>query len=628
MCKQFFRMLLVIPFFIVNLKADYIHPAQNHYATVRVEILEQLCDAITERQIKDEADQNFGAIMDSMSNEVHLRTGEAIFPLAAALKYIKRKEFGSAAIQLSNWVLSHQEDEGSWHEISETDQDITANLLLALACAYPIVEPQLSKTTMMNWQIAMRKAANFLARKNSNTPQHTMQCATIAAALAATWLILPDGAYKSKAIAMARLVGWSINKEGFISCYASHDKPQQLTIDPGRALDSTIWLLGFYAKVFKDDSIKQELLKALVTHLSLVYPNGSIDYSWGVCSNEWTTFGNINADGCQASFSLFADEDSRFYTAGILNLEYLSQFIENGLIAYGPLYRLLFDHSPSIRLSISRAKNLAFAIEYGAQQPQTAPALPCEIMNWHKYFKTTGIVLVRSPHYMATLSAFNAIYRGSDSGDDKALLPPAGGSLCNLWCEGSGFLQLSSQAQFHPNPSLFPELDYSPLPLTPRIETYSEKELFSNLHEYRCKMSVKRVKNAIAKIAVAGRLKNIEYKTMGIMYRWTHRFESKAIEKEVFIHYGNKKAGIQIIEPFVHLQGAKIHKLDDKTVRIAYPESQWILRLVEGKAKFELGKEAERYRLPVPGIRCYPVTLRLPKYKNEKITIVYRLEKQ
>lgn len=602
--------------------------AKNRLKEKSLNLMLELCDAIIERQIIDEKETNYGAIIDSTNGMCFTRAAEAVFPFAVAYKHTKENKYGVAAIRLANWLIRQQSSEGSWLELPDSSTVTTTNQLLMLACAYPILKPFLHKAAQLLWKLALKRAADYLTIHINQDFAPISYCAITTASLAATYRILPDDNYQTKAMELARLIAWKMNKEGFLVGEGNLEGKQRLGIDPGYDISKSLWALGFYAIAFKDEAIKQKVIKSLDSHLYMVYPDGSIDNSWGVCSNQWTTYGNLAANGCQASFGLFSAEDERFNSAAILNLRYLTRMMKYGIISYGPHYWQLFDETPSIYPSIVLAENLALTLEFGDLTANATPALPCEIMNWFKHFQTVNVVLVRTKQYMATLSAYGYIDPGQDKEESQYMHRPTGGAICNLWDKNAGFLQTSSQTIYRQWNMQFPDLAYAPLPLTPRIEAYSEKDIYTNLYEFNSKISTKRTKNAIVKVAVAGRLKNMDNQTIGVIYRWTHWFEKNAIQKEVFLNYSDKKVGVQIVEPFVQWPETKIKKVDKQTIRIEHPKGTWKLQLIEGKAKLILGEEAHKYRWPIPAMRCYPVIIKLSKHKKDQKTILYRLERE
>ena len=45
-----------------------------------------------------------------------------------------------------------------------------------------------------------------------------------------------------------------------------------------------------YARLANDTLINNHVEEALKRHIGFVYPNGTIDNSWGIRSNKWTCF--------------------------------------------------------------------------------------------------------------------------------------------------------------------------------------------------------------------------------------------------------------------------------------------------------------------------------------------------
>jgi len=73
--------------------------------------------------------------------------------------------------------------------------------------------------------------------------------------------------------------------------------------------------LALYAILSGDTKVKLGVIKSLKTHLNFMYPDGSIDNSWGSRSYKWTMYGSKTAHGSQMALELLSDEDPAFRKA-------------------------------------------------------------------------------------------------------------------------------------------------------------------------------------------------------------------------------------------------------------------------------------------------------------------------
>ena len=391
----------------------------------------------------------------------------------------------------------------------------------------------------------------------------------------------------------------------------------------GYEIDMSLWGLELYARLTGDTKMHQAVAQSLQNHLYFVYPNGAIDGSWGIRSNKWTTYGSQTADGCQILFSLFSGEDSRYRTAGWRNLQYLRTMIRDGLIGYGPQYWDLFTLPPCIYPTCMRSKNLALTIEFGDQQAGEIPPLPSDRPGWVRYFPTVDVALVRTKNSMATISAYRykELQKRSQS---KYMHRPTGGSLSSLWIQGHGFLQISSQTEYHRwEPMHFPEMGKL-LPLTPRIEFTNRNGYFTNLYEFDGRMTVE--KNDPVRIAVAGELCDKDLLPGGVAYRWDHHFTDQGVEKTVHLRYHHGAPLVQIVEPMVRWPNMTFEQQDSKTIAIKTAEKVFTLEILEGDVAIVLGENENRYVWPFPSLRAFPITLKVMNPDGQsRVKIRYRI---
>src|SRR5262245_31644217 len=180
-------------------------------------LLTELCQALRARQVPA-GGADAGAIHDSACNARHTRAAEAVLPFAVLARETGDPAGGEAAAALAAWLIPRQQADGSWAEAPESPwRGTTADQLLSLALALPILEGTLNDTARRAWRMAIRSAADFLAGWMSEETGHINYCATTAAALAAAHAITRDSAHADAARRLARLVALErIDAGGFV----------------------------------------------------------------------------------------------------------------------------------------------------------------------------------------------------------------------------------------------------------------------------------------------------------------------------------------------------------------------------------------------------------------------------
>ena len=138
---------------------------------------------------------------------------------------------------------------------------------------------------------------------------------------------------------------WLIKADSLMDTYTLKSVAAQnflsgegMGVDEGYNISQSIGYIALYA-ILKDDSrIKRIAADLLRTHMFFVYPNGSVDNSWGTRSFKWSyESGTKTAPGIYFSFALLGDMYTDFNSAGFECLRYLNEkCIQNGWINYGP----------------------------------------------------------------------------------------------------------------------------------------------------------------------------------------------------------------------------------------------------------------------------------------------------
>ncbi len=617
------------PYVLLVLSLVLLSCQVKHKVSLRDECmatLSVLCEALYRLQITEIQHPGFGAIRCPACQVFHTRAAEAVYPFAVLFKNTQDPKYAEAARRLGNWLIRQQLADGSWQETPEKWTGTTTDQLLMMVMAWDILKDQLSEAEQGNWITAMHIAADYLSKVMDASFASINYCATTAATLAMMNRCFPNERWLQKAQALAMEVASKMDGDGFIGGEGERVYGEKYGVDIGYELDMSLWGLGLYARLTKDAMIDSLVRHSLRTHLYFVYPNGAIDAAWGIRSNKWTTYGSKTADGCQILFSLFASVDPRYRTAAMENLIYLRTMIKDGMIGYGPHYWEIFDVPPCIYPTFARAKNLAMAVEWGEQQPGILPPLPTEQGDWIRLFPTVDVVQVRTKSFMTTISAYR--YKDLNKRDQgKYMHRPSGGSICNLWVEGHGFLQLASQTEYHRwEPMHFPEIK-DILPLTPRIEFSNENGYFTNLYEFDSRLQYRATnKTSAFVVTTAGELTDRHLLPGGIAYQLSHKITDHTVEKTVTLRYHGGSENVRIVEPIVHYSDMKFTQVDDRRVQIQGAKRAFYFEVIDGDVILKAGEGAEKCWAVFPSVKCFPIVLYIHRPERGFLQqVTYRL---
>lgn len=584
-----------------------------------MDLLYRLCDKLMTTQITDSTNPNAGALIspdiNPHKNPIHSRAGEAVFPLAVAYLQSKKPEYKESAVLLGNWLIRMQQSSGAWKETPWHWKGTTADQCLALADAYTILKDHMIAEDQKKWEKSIRKAANWICIE-LHYGFCPLLCAPInyktirAIALQAAYDTLPHPktAWNRKAEKLVHHVLSRINADGFLYGEGKYGEG----VDLGYNISHSLGNMAYYALRISDTGLRKKIAEIMGVHLKFIYPNGTVDNSWGTRAFKWTyESGTKTAHSVLYSLSLLKDLDPRFHTAELLCLNYLSnQAIHDGWIALGPhSSKHISTTPPSNYLTVARACSIATAIQYGPNVTQT-PSIPSQQKNWIDFFSSINVAVVRTNKIMATVSAYGQIKTyGRDS-------VPKGGSITNLWFEEfgeNGFLQTSSQTRYIRHESMHMPVEQDLLPLTPRIECYKGNDYFTNLYDTNMPALIVRKHTDCYEVTTHGELVSRRGKHSGVKYKLTHRFFDDYVKKEVTIKPTNMKTQVYIIEPIVKNNNhTAFVETDSDTIQII-PTSgnQLTFRITHGTLPYSLtaGKNHEKYWCPFPGIECFPLSV-------------------
>lgn len=581
----------------VNLKKEY------------AETLMKLADVLLQHQVKDKKNPGFGALKCDYDQVLHTRASEAVYPFAVAYKITGNRKYLEGAIRTGNWLIKQQEQNGSWKETPEEWTGTTTDQVLMLMLAWEQLSGELSKTEQAGWRNAIQKAVDYLYQVMTPEFASINYVATTCATLSKAGLFLKDEKYTEKAKELAHRTISKMDEDGFLNGEGGRTHANKLGVDLGYSMEMSLWGLGLYAKLTSDTLVSNAVKHALKSHLYFIYPDGSLDNSWGIRSNKWTTYGGATSDGCQILFSLYADEDPRYGMASLKNLQCLRKNILPGsLIGYGPQHEEVMAHPPCIYPTFTKAKNLALAYELETQQSRVLAKLPTEETGWVKHFKTVDVVQLRTANFMATLTSYG--YKDYKAGSkSKYMYRPAGGAISALWIKDHGYLTASSVTAYsRPEPMSFPEAA-GVRSLTPRIEFTDSLGYFTNLFEFDSRMEAAEVGPNKYEVGVSGELKDKNWLAAGVGYRMNYLFSDSSLIKTINLIYHDAWPVVKIIEPVVNYKGMVFTKTDARTVLIKAGNKTFRFKLLSGNAVLKIGEDAEHYWAPYPALKAFPLEL-------------------
>ncbi len=629
MPRRNFRSPLLFSFFVclVALVARAAEPTAT--VALRAEFartLTVLVDSLERQQVTSPASADIGALQCPHCHILHTRAAEAVWPMAMQFSETGDVRHLQSLRALANWLFRQQQPDGSWKETPEEWTGTTTDQLLMLVLAYEKISAHLTAAERTAWLRSIEGAADYLARVMSPAFASINYCATTTASLAAANRLVAKPAYEKKARELARATVAKMDEDGFLNGEGGKCHDLKMGVDLGYTLEMSFWGLAYYARLTGDTVVDDLVRRALPAHLAFIYPDGSMDGSWGIRSNKWTTYGSATSDGCQVLFMLYADADPVYASAAWRNLQFLRTCLRDGLVDYGPHHAAVMKTPPCLYPTFAKAKNLAMAMMLETKPTRPVVALPTQRSGWQRHFPTLDVVTTRTARFMATTTAYG--YRDIAKGpESKYMFRPTGGALSYLWLEGHGMLQASSQTEYHRwEPMHFPEAP-GLRPLTPRIEYTAGRNYFTNLYEFDGLLTSREPQPGEFTVSTYGELKDRNWHYGGVSYRLTHTLRDDSVEKTVTLHYRGATPEVRIVEPIIAHAGMTFTAEDARTVRIAGGGRTLRLRLVEGAAQLVVGRDAANYWSPYPALRAHPIELVVAAPGHEVLsqTVRFRL---
>jgi len=609
---------LLILLLFTGIASAQIYP-KKAYATALV----PLSDALIKRQMTNASDANYGGFFCAFDKVWHTRASEAMYPLYVSYSITKDEKYLAAAKLTAAWLIKQQQPNGSWKETPEEWTGTTTDQLLMMLLTYEKIGSGLTEPENNNWKQSMKKAADYLYSVMRPEFASINYVSTTTATLAKAGLVLQNNTYLERSKVLAHRVVSKIDDDGFLNGEGGKSHGNKMGIDIGYNMEMSLWGLGLYAKLTKDTLVNNYVKKALHTHLNFIYPDGTLDGSWGIRSNKWTGYGSATSDGCQVLFSLYADEDPQYANASLRNLNFLKQNMAGDLIGYGLQHTEVFDTPPCIYPTFTKAKNIAMAYVFENKEIRPSTTLPADKPGL-RLFPTVNVFEVRTKNFMVTVTGYG--YKDQAAGSNgKYMFRPTGGAISHLWLKDHGFLQASSPTVYtRPEPMSFPEAP-GVMSLTPRIEYTDTAGYFTNLFEFDSHISAASKPGNQYAISSTGELKDRLWLTGGVGYRMDYVFADDFYEKTIRLTYHDAWPVVRIIEPFIDFKGMKFEQVDERTVLITGDKKKMEFRILSGDAKLTTGINADKYWSPYPALKAIPIVLEVQPGKGFTQTVHYKL---
>lgn len=598
---NFKLLLLLIPVIVLT------HCTKKQEVPIRQSfesVLFTLDSALIQLQNTEAADTNFGGIWCQHCRLYHTRAAEAVYPFTYKYHLTGDKKYLNAAIDLGNWLIKQQLPDGSWKETPEEWTGTSTDQLLMMALSYQILDEYLMDNEKLMWMNSINLAGDYLVKNMTPEFASINYVATTSASLMVLNTVSPNKIYTEKAKKLAWQVLAKMDNDYFITGEGGRVFDAKYGVDLAYNMEMSLWGLGLYATLSNDSAAFKRVLKSTEKHLHFIYPDGSLDGSWGIRSNKWTCFGGATSDGVQVLFSLLSEYDERYLTAAFRNLSYLKTCMKNGLVGYGPLHWEIMEE-PCIYSTFAKAKNLAMAHSFLKNDKTELKELPTDKTGLTT-FPTLNLAKIRTENFCATVTAYG--YKDPKGEKSKYMFRPTGGAISNLWLKDYGFLQASSQTEYHRwEPMHFPEAEKVES-LTPRIEFENENGYFTNLFEFDATTNFKENQGEI-QADVYGELKNRTQEAGGIGYSYNYIFTNTEVTKTVKLRYHSISDTVRIVEPVTDYKGTSFVAIDSKTVSIKNGDRTILFELISGDATLTMGENAENYWSPYPALKAYPVVL-------------------
>jgi hypothetical protein len=375
-----------------------------------------------------------------------------------------------------------------------------------------------------------------------------------------------------------------------------------------------------------------------------MYPDGSIDDSWGSRSYKWIMAGSLTAHGVQMALELLADQDPSFRPASRKNLHYLRSMMQDGLVGYGPHSWWRPSFTPCLYPTFARATALAFALRYATEPPASPSAVTASHADGEiRLLRSVNVCLVKTPDMTATISGYRPGYMRWNRlvslavagrklfawavpmrSDGSTFAPPTGGCISYLWARDFGIVQTASQAHYRPVEALHMPNVSDIDTLTPHVRAQRNGTVFTSLYDNSVKVIVEDNGDGPG-VTCVGQLLDLAGRRSGIHFRYHYRFSGRAVTKAVSLWGETQHTQAEIVEPIIRQLDMRVEVIAD-SLQLLSGQKTCEFRLLSGNARLDHGKDPDRYWSPLPDLYAYPIKLVLDELGGAPIIVSYCID--
>ncbi len=475
------------PLFIASPPPDY-----ENLHSLAYDLLKRWGDGLLAVQVTDPKLKGvYGGMLCPACANVHGRGADAIFPLMYLAHRTKNKKYQTAAMRLYDWMEDKVSmPDGSWVSEIVVSDWTGISVFTAIMLAETLVHfgHMLDTYTKQKWDARLKKAAVFLYKDftiHTGNINYPIAC-SYALALIGTYFNEPKFLARGKELAYESLKYFTPNDHLLYGEGHPEKEPTPkgcYSVDLGYNVEESLQALALYAKLTKDKTVFDTVLRSMKAHAEFMLPDGGWDNSWGTRNFKWTYWGSRTSDGCQPAFAIMAEYDPAFYQVALRNTQLLSRCTHNGLLHGGPHY-VKHGEVPCLHHTFCHSKALAaLLIKTDGSGPTKSAELP--------RLKEYG---VKSFTDIQTWLIAKGQWRGTVTGYDEEYLMKSGhasgGALSMLWHKKAGPVITASMTvyQLVENFNMQRDKDPNSLCLTPRFELIMDKHVYTNIHDLKAEV--------------------------------------------------------------------------------------------------------------------------------------------
>ncbi len=558
----------------------------------------QYVDQILSRQLHTDDDRD-GGLECPRHHYVHGRVGDAIFPVYYVYTMTKDSHYLTAARKLLAFIIRHQQPDGSWYnEPFGTDwKGTTVFQTLSLVHAYDLLSQCGMKDDLPSIRELIRSSSEWIynAFGLRNIKSNVNYPITSALVLEYASRVLGIPHYSETARDLIETEGLGgLNGDGLLH-------GEKGGIDIGYNMEMSLAALAEYAIITGRDDIRDEAVRAVRGHLRFLYPDGSMDNSFGTRSYKWTLFGSKTAHGSQMALAMLCDQDASFAEAALRNATYMDKHCtsKDGWIGYGPDYDTVFSEC-CIHTSINRADSYTVAIVYGKEPKQGAQ--PEEWQQWSgaRYIPSVKVGQMYNGFLMGTISCSEV--------EDV----PAGGTVSYLWSKQHGAIQVGCVTKYALiesfNMPTHPDIPYKG-PTTPRLEAVVSDVPYSSLYDPHARLFIPGHAEArsVASGTMRHRSHSIKGPNSGIQYEIEYELQSRSLCKTYRFSLQHPCEELSIIEPVI-IPATSTCKLEENHPVVQHPCGAIHISGEGAHFQLQLDTLEARIRSVFPAVQCVPLT--------------------